>query len=85
MQYIFDSKSMRVLLVYRKHTHLQESPLFNGEALEQECNDEEPSESEFWLTGRSTYLRIDLDIILHNIRILKERCSPETGTDAHVL
>lgn len=34
--------------------------------------------SEFALANRSTYLRIDLDRILNNIRILKQQCSEKT-------
>ena len=35
--------------------------------------------SEFVLANRSTYLRIDLDKILNNIRILKQQCAELTG------
>ncbi|XP_041364946.1 alanine racemase-like [Gigantopelta aegis] len=39
-------------------------------------------ETSFRLAGRSTYLRIDLDAILHNVRTLQNRCSPNTDVIA---
>ena len=34
---------------------------------------------EFSLARRSTYLKINLDTILNNIRILKQKCAAHTG------
>ena len=38
-----------------------------------------PTNLEFELAGRSNFLRIDLDAILHNVGILRSKCSPHTG------
>ena len=37
------------------------------------------SEAEFHLAGSNTYLRIDLDAILHNWNLLQDMCSQSTG------
>jgi len=36
-------------------------------------------EAEFHLAGSNTYLRIDLDAILHNWNLLQNMCSQNTG------
>ena len=38
-----------------------------------------PTSLQFELAGGSNFLRIDLDAILHNVRIMRSKCSPHTG------